>query len=394
MLAYNLLVFIAALLLYLDYLVYEYRVSLNYGGSNISLGNSFLYLALTVIIVFAGFRFEIGYDYPKYLAGYLYDDELRHWEPFFNFFVRLSRYINFGLGIQGMLLFFSAVTILILYRALRVLTPYYRLGILLYILTPSLYLNTFSTIRQGIAMVILLYGLQYITKNINYKKSAIVALIAFIFHYASIFVVLVYVIGAHIFQRTFSWIIYTFLIAISFILYFVHIGKYVLLAIPGHFSVYAGYEIKVSFLKLLIINLFFIFFLIQKDQFVKSRLDSYLFNSVFAGLLIFNIFSDYIYVSRLAQYFLLVEIVMVPIYLYSIKDRFSHTIILVLFLIYYLFNFDYALYRDQQFLEGKSNALMPYRNYFFEKHKTEREQSLNAWYDFILKYDGKEEILK
>ncbi len=391
MLIYNIFIFIVAFLLYLDYVVHKNDIHLVQGANRLSFGNSFIYLALGVIIFFAGFRFEIGYDYPKYIAGYLHDSELGKWEPIFNFFVRLSRELNFGLESQAMFLFFSIVTILLVYKALLRLTSHYRLGILLYLLVPALYVNSFSVIRQGIAMAVLLYGLQYITQKVDYKKYAIVAFFAFMFHYSSLFVVLIYILGGRFFQRTHSWVMYSFFIFGSFFLSFAHIGKIVLASLPGHFSQYANYEMDVSPLKLLVINVFFLFFMIQKDHFIKSRLERYLFNSIFIGLLIFNVFSDFVYVSRLAQYFLIAEIVLVPIYLYSLKDAVMRKVLLVLFLIYYLFNFNYALYRDEHLPGDRAHFLIPYENYFYEEKKSNRNLNIEAWYNYISESTEKEE---
>jgi len=342
---------------------------------------------LAVIIFFAGFRFEIGYDYPKYLAGYMFDDELKHWEPFFNFFVRVIREVDFGLGIQFMFFFFSAITILILYKALRSLTPHYRFGVLLYLLIPALFLNSFSVIRQAIALVILLYGFQYIAREKpDYKHYLLVALTASMFHYSSLFVSSIFIVGTFFFRKIHSWVFYSFTIVISFFISFVHIGKMALLMLPGHFSSYANnFGYSVSPLKLLIINVFFLFLLSQKDKFLDKKLDIYLFNSIFIGLLIFNVFSDFAFVSRLAQYFLAAEIILVPIYLYSIEDLFLRKVMSILFLLYYLFNFNYTLLRDIDVHNIKSDphTLTPYKNYFFETPKSYREQNLKAWYNYI-----------
>ena len=371
----------------LDYYVHKYDVHLLNGGTRVFLGNTFMYLALVVIIFFAGFRFEIGYDYPKYLAGYLYDNELREWEPFFNFFVRVIREIDFDMGIQAMFFFFSALTATIVYKALKNITPYYRLGIFIYLLIPSLYLSSFSVIRQGIALAILLYGLQYITKDKpDYKKYILVAFTAFMFHYSSLFVSLLFIVGAKFFERTYSWLTYSFLVLVSFFLSFAHIGKILLMSAPGHFSTYANnYGFSVSILKLLMVNMFFLFFMLQKDKFIKTKLDIYLLNSLFVGLLIFNVFSDFAFVSRLAQYFLVVEIVLVPIYLHSIKENFTKKVLFVLFVLYYLFGFDYALKRDIQYkvTHPYSNTLVPYKNYFFEEQKSDRNLNIEAWYNYI-----------
>ncbi len=69
-------------------------------------------------------------------------------------------------------------------------------------------------------------------------------------------------------------------------------------------------------------------------------------------------------------------------------------IMMVLFLMYYLFNFNFTLMRDQQLNEHKKiNALTPYRNYFFEEKKSYRRKNLKAWYDYIIetRMNGSEE---
>jgi len=216
------------------------------------------------------------------------------------------------------------------------------------------------------------------------------------FHYSSIFVVLVYVLSAQFFQRLHSWLLYFSMIVVSFFLSFAHIGKFVLASMPGHFNAYADNQgFSVSILKLVIVNLFFLYFLLQKDHFIKTTLDKYLFNSIFVGLLIFNIFSDFTFVSRLAQYFLAAQIVLVPLYLYSIKDVFSRKILLLIFLIYYLFDFNYALYRDRQgqgaVILKSSNALIPYENYFLEEQKSDRNLNIEAWYNYVSESTEREE---
>lgn len=374
-----------AFLLYMDYLFHKYDTHLVYSGNKISLGNSFMYIALVVIIFFAGFRYEIGYDYTKYFSAYLTDSELQVWEPLFVFFVRVLRHVNFGLDIQGMFLFFSALTVFIVYKALKNITPYYRFGLLLYLLVPSYFLNSFSVIRQGIAIALLLYALQYITKDKNdYKRYMFVALIAFLFHYSSIFVSFVYVFGAVFFNKIYSWVVYLLLILLSLFISLTHSGKYFISVMPGHFSVYADLTYDISPIKLLVVNFFFLFLLYHKDEFVKEKLARYLFNSMFIGLVIFNVFSDFVYVSRLAQYFLIAEIILIPMYLYSIKNIFNRTVMIIIFLLYYIAIFNFSLYKEKSSHEGYlAHMLIPYKNYFFEESKSYRTIYLEAWYNYI-----------
>lgn len=377
---YTLFIFAVALLLYADYAT---NLKLAYKASRVNINHLAISFAFATIVFFAGFRYEIGYDYSKYLAGFLFDAELDHWEPLFNFFTRMLREVNFGLDSQALFLFYSIVTIAILFLAIRKLTPYHRLSLLLYLLIPSLFLNSFSVLRQSISMVILLYGLYYLTVKVDKKRYMLFALAAFLFHYSSIFVVIVYLTLGRYFNRTYSWITYSTGVVLSFLLYVTHTGKYILMILPGQFSLYANTELDVSILKLLVVNLFFVFLVVQKKRFIKTKLDRYLLNSMFVATVIFNVFADFIYVTRIAQYFLIAEIILVPIYIYSFKNSYKKNVLLVLFFMYYLLNFEYALYRDVHFETGsRKHFLVPYENYFFTNRKSDKEKYRQRWYEF------------
>ena len=377
MLVYSLFIAVVAGLLYVDYAT---NLKVIYKANKIKINHLAIFGALGSVIVFAGFRYEIGYDYPKYLAGFLFDSELKHWEPLFNFLTRLIREINFGLDSQALFVLFSFLTIMILFISIKRLTPYYRTSLIIYLLIPGLFLNSFSVVRQAIAMAIILYALFFLTVEKDNKKFIAYALVAFLFHYSSIFVTLTYFIFGRYFNRSYSWIIYLTGILLSFMIYLTHVSKYILLALPGKFSSYAQWEIEVSPLKLIVVNLFFIFLVLQKKQFVKTRLQRYLLNSMFLATLIFNIFADYTYVTRIAQYFLIAEVILVPMYIYSFSSKLKRQLVGLLFLTYYLLNFNYALYRDKT--NNKYNdihALVPYKNYFFEDIKSDKRKYQQRW---------------
>ena len=366
-------------LLYIDYAT---NIKIIYKTQEINVNHLAIFFALSGIMIFAGFRYEIGYDYEKYLAGFLFDSELKHWEPLFNFFMRLIREINFGLDSQAVFLFFSVLTLSIGYLAIKRFSPYYRTSILLYLLIPSLFLNSFSVIRQSIAMVILFYALYYITLKIDKQKYMFFGLIAFLFHYSSIFVVIIYLFGTRFFNNTYSWITYMTGIILSIFLYVIHLGHFIVSILPGHFSSYTQWDFKVSILKLLIVNVFFIFLMLQKKQFVKTRFQRYALNSMYLVTIIFNVFADFVFVTRIAQYFLIVQIVLIPMYIASFQKKTTRTIVLIILMTYYMFNFEYALYRDKNYSGSRENFLVPYSSYLFTDVKSDKEKYKKKWIEF------------
>ena len=380
MFVYTLFIFTVIFFLLIDY---NTNLKLRYSARCININHVAIVGAFSIIIVFGGLRYEIGYDYPKYLAGFLFDSELEKWEPFFNATVYFLREFNFGLDSQILFLFYTVFTVSILYLAIRRLTNNYRTALLIYLLIPAFYLNSFSVIRQGIAMVILLYGLQYLTLEYKPKKYIIFVLLAYMFHSISIVIGLIYLLFGRFFQQTYSWITYISMLIGSLVLYVSGLGKLMLTYAPGHYHLYLYHYSAVNPLKLLVVNGLFLFLMFQKKYFIKTRLDSYLLNSIFVGSVIFNIFADYVDVTRVAQYFLMAEIILVPLYIYTFKSSIKKNTVLVLFLAYYIFNFEYALYRDK--VKEVPHGLIPYRNYVTTEIKSDKEKYKKQWLEFYKK---------
>ena len=380
MLIYNLFILTVVALLYIDYAT---NLKITYRTQRFNINSFAIFLALSAVVIFAGLRYEIGYDYTNYLAGFLFDSELEQWEPLFNFFTRIIREVNFGLDSQAIILFFSILTLSIVYIAIKKFSPYYRTSVLLYLLIPALYLNSFSVIRQGIAMAILFYALYFLTVKIDRRKYLLLGFVAFMFHYSSIFIVIIYLSLENFFNRTYSWIVYMTGIGISIFLYITGMGRIIVQMLPGHFSVYTQWDFKVSILKLLIVNAFFIFLMLQKKQFVHTRFQRFALNSIFLATVIFNVFADLVFVTRIAQYFLIVEIVLVPMYIYSFRSKLKQQVVLVGFLAYYMFNFNYAIYRDIQYNTGnQKHFLVPYENYLTEDVKSDKQKYQQRWIEY------------
>ena len=50
---------------------------------------------------------------------------------------------------------------------------------------------------------------------------------------------------------------------------------------------------------------------------------------------------------------------------------------------YYMFNYNYAIYRDIQYnKDNDPHYLVPYKNYFFEEHKSDKEKYQQRWIEY------------
>lgn len=104
--------------------------------------NIFRVIAITVAIIFCGFRYETGYDYNSYVSFFNnltdYDGLL---EPGFYFFVAVANYLK--ISDVGLFFIFSLLTHLIAYLFLMRTSINPSIAILVYLLIPGLFFEFF-----------------------------------------------------------------------------------------------------------------------------------------------------------------------------------------------------------------------------------------------------------
>lgn len=149
-------------------------------------------LGAAILIVFQGTRDQVGTDYRAYqeLYGLVDQDDLytavqnSPQEPVFTTLVFLSKTVD--LGFQGFMLAVSAVTVLSVYAALRLLRLNLAAGFAFYCLLGS-YTAGFNITRQALAtaLVLLAYAL-WTNRSVRRRvASAIVGLLAVGIHLAA-----------------------------------------------------------------------------------------------------------------------------------------------------------------------------------------------------------------
>lgn len=148
---------------------------------------------LSTMIIFAVLRYDTGWDYASYIktiaASIKSDAERLSW--FWNELFRFSadiKFPHFAIAVT------STLTYLTVYHALKIL----RLNktqicqaLLVYILWYSLYLGSFSVIRQSLSVAFGLLMFAYIQKK-SYIKSIISLIIAIHLHPSALVLILVY----------------------------------------------------------------------------------------------------------------------------------------------------------------------------------------------------------
>lgn len=343
------------------YLSYYLYVVLLFFTDYIIKKNLFIFLAILSIILISGTRFETGYDFFHYVGFYIGGADATH-EPLF----KLLLYI-LNLFTQEYQIFFfvsSLITIGFLYYAIKKYTKYKKTALLIFLLIPGLYLNTFSIVRQGIAEIFVMLAIYYLVYEKNRLKYLLYFVLSIGFHYTALVPLAIVFIFKKILSILYSNTIYILFIIFSLVLSKLNIADIILGAAFGRFAAYLDMTHDVSMLKLIVSNLFFILLVLFKNKFINSKPDVYLFNLMFIGILFINVFANFIPVTRFSYYFLIFQIILVPKLIYSFKSNEMKAIFLSGFIAYYSLMFTNSLIVDEK--TDKYPKMTPYQNYFFK----------------------------
>lgn len=326
-------------------------------------------LCLWTMFLFAAIRYGIGYDYYSYLHAVLHEvDEfdINRYEPLSRVLIEIGYYTHPQM-------FFALAAFLVLYPVYRVsinLSVYPAFAMVIYFLFPNYYLESFSIVRNCIAYSMVFYAYYQLYNN-NKLLSVVFVVIAFLFHKSALIGFLIY--PVFYFRRSFKVHVIAFTISffISVIVMTI-IGKYAdtipFLASVLHYADTGGsgggsMTIIINFIA--IVN----FLLWQRLEEVDSRNGIYLafFN---LGTIFWNVFIgvDSTIALRMASFFQIFIILLVPQYCYAFSERYSawvnraaYSFFLLLFASYFFINVN-AYLKDP---DRMSN--LPYQTIFSHK---------------------------
>lgn len=154
-----------------------------HGKSVSRAGNLSSTIGVIFIIVISGFRFDVGYDYFSYykiLIPHLHHNALERIEPFSKILFYVADFIHWP---PMVFCLFSIFTYVIIFYVLKKYSHNYFFAVLTYI--AFFYLSSIDTIRQGLAIGIIIYAYRYLIAR-KWKSYLICCIIAYLFHKAAI----------------------------------------------------------------------------------------------------------------------------------------------------------------------------------------------------------------
>jgi transmembrane protein EpsG len=314
--------------------------------------------ALGALLLFAGFREAITPDMEQYRMLYEAFGTLSAGfiEPTFLFF---CKFLN-ALGFDYHALFFaySLVTLVFLYLGIKNYTNQVKLSLLFYILIPSCFLNMFVEMREVCAISIALYATSLLRSR--QRKFKLTQMLAFatlsaLFHYSAILYWVIFLIGYKAIRRTHSTFAYLFLIVSTLV-----IPTSTLTAIlqtvaypfvPAKYQAYLDMFASqdapadpAQLLKSLIYVLLASLLVFFRAPARSKESDPTLVNLFVVGVLLLNLSRSNAVFSRIAYYFLIQQIIVLPEVLTEIRGTVKRLTTAYCLVLFYLAQFVWGLF--------------------------------------------------
>ncbi|MDN5338350.1 MAG: hypothetical protein PWQ20_1420 [Thermotogaceae bacterium] len=329
------------------------------------------YLVLSVIIFFGGFKDIMSPDFVRYEAMYRNYKALSFTsiEPFFIFLSSLLNSVHANFYAMSFINFLLTVLFVIL--GAKLLSKDYLYSFFIYLTIPGFFLNTFVEMRQtlGVAIFFFAIGLFLTGKK---RVSWIFFIFASFVHYSAIFATALFFIVYRLLRKKYPMCYYLGFLTIGVLIGQLEITKYILtLFLPVFPRKYWAYifasetvdPLKVTIYMLFCALLIFVFcYSTKKTDYYRNITITQLNLLILGSFIIFSSHNPVI--TRLAYYFLIFQLSVVPNILKSIRDPHERLLWLYLFTIYFLTQYVYGLFFIP--IETGEFVFIPYRNILFK----------------------------
>lgn len=320
-----------------------------------------LSIAVIIAILFSGIRYETGYDFNVYKSFF---ENVESYENLFEpgFYYLIAGAATVGLSSASIFFLFSIATNSIAFLFFRKLCLNSGFAFLLYLLIPGLYLNSFSIIRQSLAVSLFAWSVYRLISKGRTFEFIIFCIISTSIHLPAFiafsFAYVIYLIREIVITTSKS----LFILFVSICASLLSIDQYILnFFIDTKYIAYANDQEAQSFVKFVGSLLVTLFIVMHSKHFNMIKTLSYIYKLWLLGMVFFFLFKDITPLTRINYYFTILSI---PLYVsityaYYKLNRFLTGFCIIFF---YILAFVNALYMDT--LSDNEVRLLPYKTIF------------------------------
>ena len=307
----------------------------------------YVYISIvTILVLVAGLRYNVGYDYPAYVYNYFIYlnkefDILR--QPALTLIAIISDYIYSDYATWFFIM--SLITVIPVTIMIYKESRYPCLCIIMYILLGCWH-YPFNIVKQGVAASIIFCGLKAIM-NRNIKEWITYCLVAAMFHVSAVLMIPIYFLVADrikikniiiiIFGGLSCWLFYD---SLFYLIFIIKQGEHL-----GSMSNQTVTE-SVNFLRILV-NCAPIALFASIHKKCRNQNNIYLFYLSLINMMLNIASMNSIYLNRICCYTNMFNILFIPDLLMRIKNKFIVFVILLLYSIFW----GYDIYKTQSLVE-------------------------------------------
>lgn len=291
----------------------------------------FVFTVLIGLILFSGLRYLNTLYSDEWIYRNEYSDignmDLKaifslNLEPGF----ALLNWLLYKISPQPQLLIFvcAVITNALIVSTIARFSEKFELSILLFICV-GYYMTSFNIMRQYLAVSIIFWAIRYVNKG-EFKKYFICVLIASTFHYSALILI-----PAYFIYKKRAWSKWTILTIISCIVFAVSFGTFVnilaVMLVNTKYSTYLSsltegyYGVNILRIFIFIVPLVLLY-IWRKPLKIKYPNSDHLVNLYVIGTMLMVISYNYVFIARIADYFTLFGVLLIP-KLTSIFKKFS-----------------------------------------------------------------------
>ena len=279
---------------------------------------SLIFLALIAILLI--FRYPIGVDIPSYkgymrgLSWGIFDEEMMRRSPLFYALLYLSAQANYNYPL--FLFLINVINASIIGYTIYKNSKNIILSLFVLLTSGVSQIYMMSSLRQGLAMSAFIFGYyNYLDKD-KYWQYIITLLVSFMFHETAV-IGLIALIGKLLIEKVPLFkkpLTIGILVILSLAMHFAAPTLLnILYDYMGHFQMYIG-DWQISYvgvaLRIVLLSLvFMIYIFVDKDKKNKYTTSVYIY---FLTVLLYLAFSGMSVISRMCDFYAIVEIIMIP----------------------------------------------------------------------------------
>lgn len=272
-----------------------------YGGGERDYRFLFKYTLVLALVYFSGFRDHLGSDYYNYID--LFQRNGASVEPFTALMLILYNKS-----------WFSEVAIFLIYAAITnvfFVKSFYRydnvlLILVIYILSPNMYFNTFNLVRQMCAASLFMYSVIYVERKDGVRYFLII-IIASLIHSSAIYLLPLYFILNKYYSRYYMLIVLSISALVGQVMridFSSYISGWGLLL--DKYELYLG-QTPIGYANgflTIIFNVILVLILLKKEAVIRGSRDNIAFNAMFLGVILYNLMPSLYFLFRFAIYFI------------------------------------------------------------------------------------------